>query len=487
MTETPEKMEPLFSDPVEITSYSSDNPGEKIKYYFYFFVDDEQQCKIDGHKASKQPNPDNALTVEEYIFRYRYLLLDMDFQDQCRIITFYAHEIFNKIKKFYDDEIKNRGDELTALTLTEKKNALLKNLCFLVEETAFKSLTKPYIVEEIIYKTWHYSDKKLFRSYLELCMDSSRASWFLEVKNFEHLEAGNCLPEANREQEIITIVFEDCGSVREVIKSDPSVHEKIKRWFLSCYDLRHLKQFEKGIGPAAQGFSKKDLLTRILHFPGKTWRLLTVFTVNYNFLRFLIILSFLLAILFCRNVYTPVQMKNDLFLRCRLIALVSVVWFTIFWILKNLDEISTLFRLMGCILAGYFAVYSDEAWTGVIYLNQYNSIIEYILRMTMRWFIPGLFTYIYLHREIYNKVRLNLADDHDLKKMVIAKTTNFLFQTIFYTLIIGVILSDFTWSGMARHQLAKGINVIHTPFLMGSIFPEFILSQAPLAMFIGIF
>ena len=87
-----------------------------------------------------------------------------------------------------------------------------------------------------------------------------------------------------------------------------------------------------------------------------------------------------------------------------------------------------------------------------------------------------------------------------MKKSVSQKTRAFFIRTAGYSLIIGIFFSDFFGKVLILrndNELKQLLDIpakipaiesiAHFPFIADNIYPEIILSQAPLAMFIGIF
>jgi len=287
---------------------------------------------------------------------------------------------------------------------------------------------------------------------------------------------------------------------------DKVTHEKIRRWFLANYDLEHLQIFEKYINKINGKKTKQNE-----GYSGSTNRTDNYLFYKYFYSKHLIaeffkyVFPVLFILLLFLGLYSFFQSTKNVMIGynigifCGVLSISISISIFIFVLLKHLpsglfNKSSSLLRLIGCILAGYLALNSDESITGIIIINNLPDCSKVVFR----WVIFFAFTYIYLKREISNKISKNKADPNKLKAAIIEKTLDFSIRLVGYALIVGFFFSDL----FGRTMLSRNINEIgklvydptlnidelaHFPFIVGNIYPEAILSQAPLAMFIGIF
>lgn len=381
-----------------------------------------------------------------------------------------------------------------------KKFKFMDSLIFLLEESGIYSYKNPYLKQNIIKKFWDLSvtiESKpetsffAFKRYLSLCLDDKNEEWL----KFEDETAGRA--PLDREEEVYKIVFENYkkGIIRKELFCDKKhiQQEKIKSWFLANYDLYNLKRFEKGLKlhkkPCCaekrekiefQTFEYKDIIRNDNWFRPR------------NSLFFFLPLALLLVLFFQLPPLNYIkQHYSDAFRIFVGIAMCSSILYMYYH--NKFDNYSSLLRLAGCILAGYFAINSDESWSGILLFE--NDWLEIIYR----WAILGFFTFLYLKREISNKIKKNKLSEK-LKTSVFRKTSVFFIRTAGYSLIIGIFFSDFFGKVLILrndNELKQLLDIpskipaiesiAHFPFIAGNIYPEVILSQAPLAMFIGIF
>ena len=356
----------------------------------------------------------------------------------------------------------------------------LRDSIHILEETGRKFFDKPYALQALVKKYWElardnkeaedetgrtfYEDS--LRRYLDLCMDDRHYEWF-KKKNID------------REDAVLKIVYEDEAKrkVRDILRSGQGqmedrdiVKEKIRRWFLANYDLDHLRKFDRQF--LADG-------TR----PASYFRSELLFALVPAFMLFFI---FLLSSFECCKPFlrAPEQFSD-------LIVFVFGMLVLAYGFMKNEGGLP---RLVGCIIAGYVAVNSDEAWSGI--LLPFDNPMDFA-KLVVRWMLFGSFTYFYLKREIGNKINRSKTEaklEHAIKE----KTCGFFLRTLSYTLIVGLFFSYFYSRTMLTrneadlktllfdnsNEVAKLFEAL--PNFVG-IFPDIVLSQAPMAMFIGIF
>ena len=356
---------------------------------------------------------------------------------------------------------------------------LRDSICIL-EETGRKFFKRPYALQELVRKYWElarqhkdvqdetgrtfYEDS--LRRYLDLCMDDRHYEWFKKEK-------------IDREDAVVGIVYEDEAKrkVMGILKTGPSqmkdcdvVREKIRRWFLANYDLDHLRKFDRQFmddGTPPRPYFRSEL----------------IFAIVPVFMLFFI--SFLSSFECCKPFLRAPEQFSDL------IVFVFGMLLLAYGFMKNEGGLP---RLVGCIIAGYVAVNSDEAWSGI--LLPFDNPMDFA-KLVVRWMLFGSFTYFYLKREIGNKINRSKTEAN-LERAIKEKTCGFFLRTLSYTLILGLFFSYFYSRTMLTrneadlktllfdnsNEVAKLFEAL--PNFVG-IFPDIVLSQAPMAMFIGIF
>lgn len=400
--------------------------------------------------------------------------------------------LLNLDRVFYEIEKDMEVDDF-------EKFKFMDSLIFLLEESGIYSYKNPYLKQNIIKKFWDLSvniENKPeisffgFERYLNLCLDDKNEEWF----KLEDKIAGKTPLES--EEEIYKIVFKNYkeGLIRKELFCDKKgiLPEKIKSWFLTNYDLYNLKRFEKGLkshNEPCRVEKRKNVEIKSLEqnniIRNDNWFQARNSLFFFLPLAAIVILFFQLPpLIYIKPYYDDYHHAFRIFVGTAMISLIFYMYYH-----NKFDNYSSLLRLAGCILAGYFAINSDESWSGILLFE------DGLLKIIYRWAILGFFTFLYLKREISNKIKKNKLSEK-LKTSVFRKTFAFFVRTAGYSLIIGIFFSDFFGKVLITRNTTelKGLlnitsieSIAHFPFIAGNIYPEIILSQAPLAMFIGIF
>ncbi|RLB72103.1 MAG: hypothetical protein DRH04_00235 [Deltaproteobacteria bacterium] len=151
---------------------------------------------------------------------------------------------------------------------------------------------------------------------------------------------------------------------------------------------------------------------------------------------------------------------------------------------------STLLRLIGCILAGYFAV-SSQDFLGAVTLPAGGGLLAWVgesIKLVLHWAILGYFTYLYIFREIRNRLKVNFDRAENLEKASRLRARKLFIRAVIYSLVIGLLMSFFIWPKILE-TVTPGEGRFRLQFFLWCfpVYLQVILYQAPLAMFIGIF
>lgn len=379
------------------------------------------------------------------------------------------------------------------------KHAIMDRFLFAFEYTGIKYIKKPWLYEKLTKLIYDYSNNEIYKPYLRTCLNESNEAFFKnEIKQ-------------DREKAVREIIFRNGKVQQNIIDDDDGVtHERIIQWLLKNYDLMHLKLFETALGlhgliytdtedgGTSSGDGQSDRQKK-WYFCKKTALL-----VNQNSKSLMMVLLPLFFLLFIYSTGYPHALDQAISIRW-----ITGIWLVIICSLLMLDGFfnrpSLLLRMIGCILAGYIAISADEAIsdTVIIYYGELHA--KSLWSMLLRWIILGGFAYFYLNREIRNRIQHTSISKNFLKRIVRQKAFTFWCRAAGYSLILGVFISDFFYDSLLTRNIAvyKKLKVFENagmsessvawesfpniPFLLGHVYPDAILIQAPLALFIGIF
>jgi len=418
-----------------------------LKVYFKFIGLEKPEIEI---KIKEQ----EYLKIDDLVFQY----IKFESAYLCRDIE----EFLSNIEIIFE-QINEHGND--------DKFKLMDSLIYLSEESGVHYYQKKYLKQTLVKKLYDYSGGKEYERYLNLCLDNKNEEWF----KFKDETAGKS--PLDREEEVYKIVFENYkkGVIRKELFCDKKdiLQEKIKSWFLANYDLYNLKRFEKGLKlhkkPCCAEKKEK------IEFKAFEYNDIIKNDNRFQLRNLLFVVLPLAAILVLFFQLPPLNYINPHYSNVFRIFVGTAMIFIIFFMccINKFDNYSSLLRLAGCILAEYFAINSDESWSGILlFENDWLKIIY-------RWIILGLFTFLYLNREISNKIKKNKISEK-LKKSVSQKTRAFFIRTAGYSLIIGIFFSDFFGKVLILRntdELEKLLDIpaiesiAHFPFIAGNIYP----------------
>ena len=364
---------------ITITYPTYDRTNKEVNAEIAFTIDqdsDQNKKKIKLFFISacfSSPSTNEGFFMSQLAAAYKYQHSSPK-ADNTYFLLFDTDLIFDAIHNQSNSGIDNETEYL-----------IMDSLIFLYEETEVHYYEKEFLKQTLVKKLYDYSNGKEYERYLDLCLNDKNEEWF-KCEGIDREEAVREIVFSFENTQKISGVKPDIAA-----NKDKVTHEKITRWFLANYDLEHLQIFEKYInkinGEKTQ--EKKD-------DPGSTNR-----TDNHRFYKcffskhsitefFKYVFPVLFILLFFRGLYSFSQSTKNVMIGYNIGIFCGVLSILIFIIVlvKNLpsglfNKSSSLLRLIGCILAGYLALNSDESITGIIIINNLHDCYMLIFRWSI--------------------------------------------------------------------------------------------------------
>jgi len=440
------------------------------------------EIKLSNTVSIKLPNDTDSLRlkigssedkeffdISTWVYKYRF--------SQNPIIITDLHRELSNITKLIDDSC------TFSKLKKENKESIITAFINLLQGTEMVVVNQPNLYQELCRQLCVKTEYQEFKLYLDVLLDDRNERWFKENLG------------EDREEEIKNITFTVQNTVRTELLKDKISLEKIRRWFLLIYDLDSLARLERKT--TAEPPDDINLLNKVWNLSSsqisRLPRLLTLKGESLDKAYFMLLWSVLFTVMvfgyypgkygFAKIVAVLIFIAviTNLFSK-KILPRQSFNFNMKDWVSRS----STLLRLIGCIMAGYFAILSDESFATITPpLADETSLIIETFKISLRWIILGSFTYIYIFREIRNRIKSNFTETANLEQTSHLRARKVFFKTALYSLVIGIMMSAFLWQGMINKHPEQYITIYI--FKSWRICPEMVLHQAPLAMFIGIF
>ncbi|MFZ7111977.1 MAG: hypothetical protein ACOWYE_09870 [Desulfatiglandales bacterium] len=354
-----------------------------------------------------------------------------------------------------------------------------------------------YYEQDLVTKSYFTACEKLHEIYVrardfkeeiaeELISDPRKRAFqmLIAVHTNPDFELSKIAPD-ERENRIHDLIFGDGAkpSVRTYVL--PSKNSKDERyvitahdWFLQRYDTYHARLITRALKNRSKEHSdRQDENATYGHLMKTDWFLWVIGSIL-----FVVFGVLFWAFSDFSNISMTPESKNVIYrvLLGIVLYLLPGVWIIIRFCEGTIWYQDLLPRLFCGIVIGYLFLLNDQLWTTQPIKNWHDWHYWYdwfffILRIS----IPMLICYVYLHIKINN----TLKGTNPRSEFTRPRALSILFQGFFYSLVLGVIASDFFGNDLV--EIEAGL--IFFPGALGSIYPFVVLSLAPLALFVGIF